>query len=104
MGESSLTPDAVRHVARLARLDLTGRDVTRIAAQLESIVTYIDQIRQADVAGVEPMAHALPVHNVFRDDVVEPSLPLEKVLQNAPDSESPFFRVPKIIGEEDSAG
>jgi aspartyl-tRNA(Asn)/glutamyl-tRNA(Gln) amidotransferase subunit C len=82
-----------------------GRDVTRIAAQLESIVTYIDQIGQADVTGVEPMAHALPVHNVFREDVVEPSLPLEKVLQNAPDSESPFFKVPKIIGgDEDSAG
>jgi aspartyl-tRNA(Asn)/glutamyl-tRNA(Gln) amidotransferase subunit C len=105
MGDSTITPDAVRHVAKLARLDLTGRDVTRIAAQLESIVTYINQIGQADVAGVEPMAHALPVHNVFRDDIVGPSLPLEKVLQNAPDSESPFFRVPKIIGgEEDSAG
>jgi len=54
---------------------------------------------------VEPTAHALPVHNVFREDIVEPSLPLEKVLQNAPDSDGPFFKVPKVIGgDEDSAG
>jgi aspartyl-tRNA(Asn)/glutamyl-tRNA(Gln) amidotransferase subunit C len=51
------------------------------------------------------MAHALPLHNVFREDVVEPSLPVEKVLRNAPDSDGPFFKVPKIIGgDEDSAG
>jgi aspartyl-tRNA(Asn)/glutamyl-tRNA(Gln) amidotransferase subunit C len=51
------------------------------------------------------MAHALPLHNVFREDIVEPSLPLEKVLQNAPDSDGPFFKVPKVIGgDEDSAG
>ena len=58
-----------------------------------------------DVTGIEPMAHALPLHNVLREDVVEPSLPLEKVLQNAPDSDGPFFKVPKVIGgDEDSAG
>ena len=51
------------------------------------------------------MAHALPLHNVLRDDVVGPSLPREKVLENAPDTDGPFFKVPKVIGgDEDSAG
>jgi len=65
----------------------------------------VAKIGEVDVTGVEPMAHALPIHNVFRQDVVEPSLPLEKVLQNAPETDGPFFKVPKIIGgDEDSAG
>jgi aspartyl-tRNA(Asn)/glutamyl-tRNA(Gln) amidotransferase subunit C len=58
-----------------------------------------------DVSGVEPMAHALPLHNVLREDVVTPSLPVEKVLMNAPETDGPFFKVPKVIGgDEDSAG
>ena len=58
-----------------------------------------------DLAGVEPMAHALPLANVLRDDVVEPPLPIEQVLQNAPDTDGRFFKVPKVIGgDEDSAG
>jgi aspartyl-tRNA(Asn)/glutamyl-tRNA(Gln) amidotransferase subunit C len=58
-----------------------------------------------DVSGVEPMAHALPLQNVLREDVVEPSLPIEEVLKNAPEVDGRFFKVPKIIGgEEDSAG
>jgi len=58
-----------------------------------------------ETSGVEPMAHALPVHNVLREDVPGEALPLEKVLQNAPETDGPFFKVPKVIGvEEDSAG
>ena len=63
------------------------------------------KLSEVDVAGVEPMAHALPLHNVLRDDVVEPSLPVEQVLRNAPETDGPFFKVPKVIGgDEDSAG
>lgn len=100
-----ITPDAVRHVAKLARLALSDEKLEKLAGQLDNIMGYVNQIQRLDVGGVEPMAHALPVHNVFREDVVEPSLPLEKVLQNAPDSEGPFFKVPKVLGgDEDSAG
>ena len=54
---------------------------------------------------VEPMAHALPLHNVLRDDVVQPSLSLDQVLGNAPETDGAFFKVPKVIGAaEDSAG
>lgn len=103
--DKSLTLDDVRHVAMLARLALDDEHLKRLTVQLESILGYIAKLSEVDTSGVEPMAHALPLHNVFRDDVVEPSLPLEKVLQNAPETDGPFFKVPKVIGgDEDSAG
>ena len=100
-----LTPDDVEKVARLARLELPKEKLTKLTGQLESILHYIEKIGEVDVAGVEPMAHALPVKNVLRPDVAEPGLPLEKVLMNAPETDGPFFKVPKVIGgDEDSAG
>jgi aspartyl-tRNA(Asn)/glutamyl-tRNA(Gln) amidotransferase subunit C len=102
----TITPDDVRRVAKLARLSLNEADVPRLTGQLESILGYVNQISEVDLAGVEPLAHALPVHNVLREDVPGPALPLEKVLQNAPETDGPFFAVPKVIGggDEDSAG
>jgi len=103
--KQKLTPYEVRHVAKLARLALSDAELQRLGGQLESILEYVDKIGQADVRGVEPMAHALPLHNVFREDVIEPSLPLEQVLANAPETDGPFFKVPKVLGgDEDSAG
>jgi aspartyl-tRNA(Asn)/glutamyl-tRNA(Gln) amidotransferase subunit C len=105
MSDQKITLDEVRHVAKLSRLALDEPRLEKFSAQLGSILQYIAKISEVDVTGVEPMAHALPIHNVFRDDIVEPSLPLEKVLENAPDSDGPFFKVPKVIGgDEDSAG
>ena len=102
---AAIAPHEVRHVAKLARLALDEREMDRLGGQLGSILGYVAKIGEADVRDVEPMAHALPLTNVLRDDVVEPSLPLEQVLQNAPESDGPFFKVPKVIGAtEDSAG
>ena len=101
----SITPETVSQVAKLARLALDEQHVRKYTTQLESILGYVDKIRQPDLSGVEPMAHAVPLHNVLREDVAEPALPLEKVLQNAPETDGPFFKVPKVLGaEEDSAG
>ena len=100
-----LTLDDVRHVAQLSRLAMDDAKLQRLAPQLESILHYVAQIQRANVAGAAPMAHALPLANVLREDVVEPSLPIEKVLQNAPETDGRFFKVPKVIGgDEDSAG
>ena len=89
---------------QVSRLSLKEDDLQRLTDQLESILGYVDKLSEVDVTGVEPTAHALPLHNVLREDVVEPSLPLEKVLRNAPDVDGRFFKVPKIIGgDEDSA-
>ncbi len=105
MSDQKITIDQVRDVAKLARLDLPADRLGKLTGQLESILEYVAKIGQVDTAGVEPTAHALPLHNVLRDDVVGPSLPLEAVLRNAPDTDGPFFKVPKVIGgDEDSAG
>lgn len=101
----AITPEDVRHVAKLGRLAVDESRLPALASQLESILGYIEQINEVDTAGVEPMAHAVPLHNVLREDEVTPSLPLEKTLQNAPETDGPFFKVPKVIGgDEDSAG
>jgi aspartyl-tRNA(Asn)/glutamyl-tRNA(Gln) amidotransferase subunit C len=100
-----VTPELVRHIAKLSRLALDEAHVARYAGQLESILGYVDQIKSADVSGVEPMAHAAPLHNVLRDDAPRSPLPTEAVLRNAPETDGPFFKVPKVIGgDEDSAG
>ena len=97
--------DQVRHVAKLARLALDEEELRKLAPQLESILEYVAKIAEVDVSGVEPMAHVLPLKNVLRDDVAKPGLPLEEVLKNAPATDGPFFKVPKVIGgDEDSAG
>jgi aspartyl-tRNA(Asn)/glutamyl-tRNA(Gln) amidotransferase subunit C len=105
MSSQEITLEQVTEVARLARLEIPTDRLAKLTGQLESILEYVAKIGQVEMTDVEPMAHALPLHNVLREDVVEPSLPLEKVLQNAPDTDGPFFKVPKVIGgDEDSAG
>jgi aspartyl-tRNA(Asn)/glutamyl-tRNA(Gln) amidotransferase subunit C len=103
--QQKITAEQVRHVARLSRLALDESQLARLTPQLESILGYVAKIGEVDVSGVEPMAHATPLVNVLRDDVPGEPLPLEQVLANAPETDGPFFKVPKIIGgDEDSAG
>ena len=105
MAEKTISIDDVRHVARLARLHMTEAELEKFTRQLGSILHYVNKISELDVSGVEPMAHALPISNVLREDVVEEAMPLEKVLGNAPERDGDFFAVPKVIGgDEDSAG
>ena len=100
-----ITAEQVRHVARLSRLALADDELARLTPQLESILEYVAKIGELDVSAVQPLAHAVDVTNVLREDVIEPALPLDKVLQNAPATDGPFFKVPKVIGgDEDSAG
>lgn len=98
-------PEQVRHVAKLARLALPESDIPRFSRQLASILEYVAHVSEAPTAGIEPMAHPLPLHNVFREDVVTEPLSIEDVLRNAPQTDGRFFRVPKVIGgDDDSAG
>jgi len=87
----------VRHVARLGRLKLNDADVARYATQLTAILGYVAQLKSVDVAGVEPMAHPLPLKNVLREDVVKEGLSTEAVLANAPAKDGPYFAVPKVL-------
>jgi aspartyl-tRNA(Asn)/glutamyl-tRNA(Gln) amidotransferase subunit C len=102
---SPITPEQVRHVAKLARLAIPESDIPRLSQQLAGILDYVAHIGEVNVDGVEPMAHALPLTNVLRADEPTPGLPIEDVLRNAPDIDERFFKVPKVLGgDEDSAG
>lgn len=92
-----IDPQEVEHVARLARLKITAEETDRLTGQMNSILTYMDKLNDLDTTGIEPMAHALPLTNAFREDEVRPSLDTDKVLGNAPESEGTFFLVPKVI-------
>jgi aspartyl-tRNA(Asn)/glutamyl-tRNA(Gln) amidotransferase subunit C len=94
-----ITRADVEHVAELARLELTAAEKEQFIAQLNSILTYIEQLGELNTAGVEPTSHVLPMSNVFRDDEVRPSLDRDQVLQNAPQESHFFFKVPRIIEE-----
>jgi aspartyl-tRNA(Asn)/glutamyl-tRNA(Gln) amidotransferase subunit C len=87
----------VRYVAHLARLDLTDAEAERFQAQLDHIVAYFNDLRAVAVEGVEPMAHAVPIQNVFRDDVPRAGLERETALANAPRQSADLFVVPKIV-------
>lgn len=87
----------VDHLAALARLNLTLEEKERFQAQLGDILAYINKLKTVDVTGAEPMAGALPVTNVLRDDIPHESLPQSAALSNAPDRIGAFFKVPRII-------
>jgi aspartyl-tRNA(Asn)/glutamyl-tRNA(Gln) amidotransferase subunit C len=85
------------YVANLARLALSPAEKEKFARQLGDILHYVDKLRQVDVTGVEPMAHAAPVFNVWQEDVAQPGLPVEAALQNAPAQRQHMIVVPKVV-------
>lgn len=89
----------IRYVAHLARLELTPEEETRLGAQLDHILDYVAQLREVDVAGVEPTAHPFPVVNVTRPDEPVESLPHDEALRNAPARIQGLFRVPAILDQ-----
>ena len=87
----------VEQVARLARLDVNELDVEKLTSQLNTVLSYIDKLNELDTTGIEPMAHALSLYNVFREDNLKPSLESDRSLANAPEQDGLFFRVPRVI-------
>jgi aspartyl-tRNA(Asn)/glutamyl-tRNA(Gln) amidotransferase subunit C len=96
----ALSNDDVRHVARLAQLDLTDEEVEGLAPQLAGILAYAEKVSTVAADDVPPTSHAYPLANIFRDDdnVIEPLSP-EQVVANAPEEQDNQFRVPRIIGD-----
>ena len=87
----------IKYVAHLARIQLTPEEESRFGAQLGQVLTYIDKLNEVDVSQVEPTAHAVPMVNVTRPDEVQPSLPHEEAMRNAPAKANGLFMVPKIV-------
>jgi aspartyl-tRNA(Asn)/glutamyl-tRNA(Gln) amidotransferase subunit C len=87
----------IKYVAHLARLHLTPDEETKLGAQLGGILGYIEKLKELDVTGVEPTAHAVPMVNITRADEIRPSLPHDDALRNAPAKANGLFMVPKIV-------
>ena len=92
-----LTRDDVRKVAVLARLELRDDELDRFTAQLGQVLEYVGLLQELDTDEVEPMAHAVEVTNVWREDALAPSLPRDAALANAPSTDGRYFLVPPIL-------
>lgn len=90
----------VDYVARLARLNLDPAEKEKMAGQLSGILDTAEKIQELDTEGIEPTSHVIDLPALLRDDVIRPSLPLNRVLQNAPRRQKDFFRVPSITGSD----
>jgi aspartyl-tRNA(Asn)/glutamyl-tRNA(Gln) amidotransferase subunit C len=87
----------VKYVAHLARLSLTLEEERQFGSQLNQVLQYIEKLKEVDISGVEPTAHAFPLVNVTRPDEIQPSLAQEDALRNAPAHANGLFIVPKIV-------
>jgi aspartyl-tRNA(Asn)/glutamyl-tRNA(Gln) amidotransferase subunit C len=87
----------IKYVAHLARLHLTADEEKKLNAQIGHILGYIEKLKELDVTGVEPTAHAVPMVNVMRADEIRPSLTHDDALRNAPAQANGLFIVPKIV-------
>ena len=97
---ADITAADVEHLAGLARIDLTSDEVEHMTTQLVEIQHLIAKVQEVATPDVPPTSHPIAMHNVFRDDVAEPSLPRDAALAGAPDSDGAQFRVTSILGEE----
>lgn len=95
-----ITPDDVRKVAELARLELPESTIATYTTQLERILDYVGHLQQVNTEGVPPTTRAVEVANVTRGDTVETADNREELLNLAPQREDDFYRVPKIMGGE----
>ena len=96
---SKITADDVRKVAQLARLDLPDDTIATYTGQLERILDYVDQLQAVDTEGVPPTTRAVEVVNATREDNVVATDVRQELLDQAPQREGDFFRVPKILAE-----
>jgi aspartyl-tRNA(Asn)/glutamyl-tRNA(Gln) amidotransferase subunit C len=95
----SISRQDIEKVALLARLQLDESELESMTEQLAQVVAYVDLLAEVKTDGVEPMAHAVEVTNVFDDDVVRPSLPRAAALANAPHRDERGYLVPAVLGE-----
>lgn len=97
---TGITRPEVAHLARLARLDLTEDELDHYATQLDVILQAVARVAEVATDDIPPTSHPIPLENVFREDVIGPTLDRAEVLQGAPAHEDDRFRVPRILDQE----
>jgi aspartyl-tRNA(Asn)/glutamyl-tRNA(Gln) amidotransferase subunit C len=96
----AVTKKDVEYIAELAKLKFKDEELEKFTEQLNEILAYVEKLNELDTTNVEPLSHPVEGSNVFREDVVKPSIDREEALKNAPDRSELFFKVPKVIGGE----
>ncbi len=89
----------VEHIAALARVGLTSEEIERMRDQLSAVLDHISMLQEVDTDDIPPTASVIALQNVMRDDAVDPSLPRELVLLNAPDQEDGYFKVNAVLDQ-----
>jgi aspartyl-tRNA(Asn)/glutamyl-tRNA(Gln) amidotransferase subunit C len=97
---ATVSREEVRHLADLARIELSDEELDHLAPQLAVIIDSVASINGVAAGDIPPTSHALPLTNVFREDVVRPGLTAEEALAGAPEEEQQRFKVPRILGDE----
>jgi len=97
---AELTLKDVEYVATLAQLTLDDAAKARMLEDMGKILGYIEKLNELNTDGVEPMMHVLDLANVYREDVVEPSLNHDLALKNAPNTDGEYFLVPRILDND----
>ena len=92
-----ISQEEIKKIALLSRLEVKEEHMAHVEKELSDILTYVAELDALELDGVEPMAHAVPLHNVFRED--EPSLDHDLALSNAPEAEDGYFKVPRVVQE-----
>ena len=92
-----ISDETIEYVGILAKLELSGEEREQAKEDMEKMLAYFDKLNELDTNGVEPMSHAFPVQNVFREDVVENGDDRENMLRNAPEKKDGAYMVPKTF-------
>ncbi len=95
----SVTVKDVEHVASLARLSFTPREMEMLVDELNAVLRYMEDLNSVDTTHVEPLEQVIAAHNVLRPDESRPSIGRAEALKNAPSKSEHFFKVPKVIGD-----
>ena len=90
----------LNHIARLGRLHFKEEELKIFESQVNDILKFVEKLKEVNVDGIEPTSHPLSLSNIFRDDTVCPSMPIEEFLKQSPRARSRFFEVPKIIEDK----
>ena len=96
---AAISRDDVAHLARLSRIEMSDAELDHMASELGVILGAVARVQEVTTDDIPPTSHAIPLHNVFREDVVKPTLTPEESLSGAPATDGPRFKVPQILGE-----
>lgn len=92
-----VSEDEVKKLAQLAKLEISNQEITKVSSKLSSILEYINQLKEVDVSGIEPMSHVHGITNVMRQDEAKDSLDVEELKKIAPEMNGRFIKVPLVV-------